>query len=307
MITQTILNRMIENHKLWLEDETQGEQFVLKNENIEELDFRQADLRKCIINNTRIKKSCLKNVNFNQSSFEYCEFTECEMNKVLLEESNLKNLLITICGAPGISFKNSNIQSTRFVSCSLESSNFSSDQKEEEGQITASTKLYGVIFFRCILARSNFEKTILSEELKKTILNTCNLSECNLRECSFVGNDFKISIIKGSNIQETDFSKSDLSNTDFKNNLGIDDSNFQFSKGNGEEIVDFKADDFTCVSVENYFYIDDLKISKEDIMSKTEEELVITLKDHFEPKDPTYNEEYLMKWLSVWKPIFLRI
>ena len=91
---QTELNRLIAEHKLWLRDNSTGNQLILNGEDLSKLNLRNKDLKHVIF----------KSVNFSDSDFTEtdlynAQFNSCQLSRTKLIKAEIRN----------VSFRHSNL------------------------------------------------------------------------------------------------------------------------------------------------------------------------------------------------------
>jgi len=303
MISQTILNEMIEQHQLWLEDPATGKQFDLRNERINELDFQEGNLSKAFILGCDIKECCLKNVNFTEAQIGFTAISKCKMQNINFQQASLSSVRFMNNEIGSSSFYGSTNLGGVFYKNNLESSNFKSDEENEEGIPILTTIINHCALDGNNFSLSDFENTSLNEEnfvkFKENNFQNCNFKNCDLKGLFFSECDLTGSSIENTIFDECNFTKSKLEA------LNFDTCSLANCLGDNKNIITVQAHLFTCVIAGTKMYVDTLVKDQEEWLESPDSVIVADLLEAF--PDSGYTEEELTNWWSIWKPIFERI
>lgn len=298
MISQTILNQMIEKHQLWLETEGQeGEQFNLKNEKIIELDFQEGNLAKAFILGCDIQESCLNKVNFEKATIGFTAIIKCKMEGINFQEAILSSARFVNNEMNNSSFYGSQNFGGVFYKNNLQSSNFKSDEPNEEGIPVILTTINHCVLDENTFDLSNFENTLLQAYNFVKFKNN-SFQNCNLNNCNFEGNNLFECNLSGSSVVNTIFNECNFIKTKIEA-LNIDSASLINCLGNNKEITTIQAHLFICVIAGTKMYIDVLSKTKNEWINLPEEEVVQELM-----AISNYTQEELASWWIIWKPIF---
>jgi uncharacterized protein YjbI with pentapeptide repeats len=232
-MNQSKLDTLLNNHKLWLSDESKGSQLILIGEDLSNLSFTnqklgQSKINECNLQNTNFTKSTLVCVDFSHSDFNGATFYD-----VVIENSNFANGKLT-----NLKLIRSTIYFSQFQNCDF-SNNY-------------------------IL-----QPIINSSDFNNSNFNNSKILGANFFSCHFVLTKFCNSAIQGINFHKCIFDSSDFDNSDLmrlifngcviKNVKGIDSIKIY-----GENFIDIDTI-INSYNFNNFHFFEQMGVQKEVI------------------------------------------
>lgn len=301
MISQTILNEMIENHKKWLNNNKEGKQFMLAGENISELDFGEAILDRAIISNCFIKKCCLQKVSFEKASMAFTSFVSCEINGANFNNAILKMITFDRNEMIGTKFIDTYIADSNIVYNSLSGADFSlTEEINENEDFNNRMQIFNTNFVKNIFTGCKFTNRILNKN-RLIDFSGCIFNGCDFNNCDFSDIDFLECSFSHSSVHLTNFNSCNFSKTKFQS-VNFEDCSLINCIGNNKEIITVQAHLFLCVISPKILYIGKTFYPIKEWFSKNDEEIIKELVENSEN-----SEEIVEKWWKIWKPILSKI
>lgn len=121
MLTQEQLNKILDLHELWLEDNQKGEQAALFDKFLSKLDFSNRNLSSIFIT-----KCTLVKADFSKSNLDNADLTICDLFMANFTETNLTNARFNESSLIDANLSNTNISNTNFGGTDLCRTNLSS-------------------------------------------------------------------------------------------------------------------------------------------------------------------------------------
>jgi hypothetical protein len=126
---QNEINRMLEKHKLWLNDEDSGVQADFRSANLEDANFRSANLQSANFENTLLRDANFEDAYLRDADFEgaylsYTNFRGANFRFANLEDANFSGSNFEGAYLSGANFKGANLSGANLSNTNLYNVNF---------------------------------------------------------------------------------------------------------------------------------------------------------------------------------------
>lgn len=195
MLTQQELNKMIENHQLWIiESKSRGKQLCLEDATLINLDIVNKNLTDVVLVGSILQKCFLTNTDFYYSNLASINFFEVRLNGVILTKSNLDYSIFKKCEAT-----NSKAIKATFYESVVEEVDFSNSSMMKAKFMFSNLK--NVKFVNYDLSRASFRNSILQDvDFTGADLSEVDLSNVKINNVVFNGSFYNHKTIWPENI-----------------------------------------------------------------------------------------------------------
>ncbi|WP_322507545.1 pentapeptide repeat-containing protein [Anaerolinea sp.] len=190
-----MLDILLEKHRKWLngEPEPDGQQLILMFNNLDRVNFRNADLRKariigcsmkhCNFSDTNLSEADLSGTSFDYSNFRNAILENAEISQTTFNHADLSYTDLRVRPSKKVEFCSATMQNTNMRGIQLENANFSYAQMEsavlENAELTKD-----VSFWECNLVNSQWQGAKL---IGAIVLDFADLRNANLDNVAIKG------------------------------------------------------------------------------------------------------------------------
>jgi uncharacterized protein YjbI with pentapeptide repeats len=217
-IRQKEFNNLVKEHNKWLSDKNNGSRLVLKDANLDSLNFRNKDLSYSTFENVSMREIVASKTPLAGSTFKECvlvgsDFRGSYLNEIEIVDSNVRNVL----------FNNAYLGCATIRDSSLEEASM------------VSTTLAGATIKRCGMYKADWTSALMSDTtIKSTDLRSGIFANANMRYTTLEDVTIHYAIGDGQRIKSLMIAR-DVTLLSYDGNIIVD--NLEFSREEFKELL----------------------------------------------------------------------